>query len=340
MNIVCSICIANYNGIGLIDECLSSVHAQTFSSPIEIIVHDDASTDRSVQHIHENYPDVLLIESKENVGFCAANNRMVAAAQGQYLLLLNNDATLLPDALAVLHREAARSVRPAILSLPQNDAETNNLLDIGNWLDPFLNPVPNIDPRRREVAMVMGACLWLPKLLWDELGGFPEWFGSIGEDLYLCCRARLAGYPIMVPAGSGYLHHVGKSFGGGKVMKGRLNTTFQRRAKSERNKTFAMILIYPIFPLLIVLPVHLLLLFVEGILLSLLKRNRDFLAVTYFPVFLALAQKRRSLLKLRKEVQNNRKTSSINFFRLFSFIPHKLTLLIKYGLPQVERDPR
>ena len=42
--------------------------------------------------------------------------------------------------------------------------------------------------------MVIGACLWIQKGLWEELGGFPEWFGSIAEDMYLCCRARLAGY--------------------------------------------------------------------------------------------------------------------------------------------------
>ena len=37
--------------------------------------------------------------------------------------------------------------------------------------------------------MVIGACLWIPQGLWTELGGFPEWFESIAEDMYLCCRA-------------------------------------------------------------------------------------------------------------------------------------------------------
>ncbi|MCZ7654266.1 MAG: hypothetical protein M5R42_08205 [Rhodocyclaceae bacterium] len=80
--------------------------------------------------------------------------------------------------------------------------------------------MPNRDPRRQDVAMVAGACLWIPKHLWDELGGFPEWFGSIGEDLYLCCMARLAGHPVRAPGTSGYRHGVGASFGGGKVSGG------------------------------------------------------------------------------------------------------------------------
>ena len=111
---------------------------------------------------------------------------------------------------------------PAILTLPQYDAETGALLDIGSRLDPFLNPVPNLDPARNEVGTVHGACLWIDKALWDELGGFPEWFGSVGEDLYLCCCARLAGYPVRALGNSGYRHRVGQSFGGGKAQAGKL----------------------------------------------------------------------------------------------------------------------
>src|SRR3546814_17849038 len=91
--------------------------------------------------------------------------------------------------------------------------------------------------------MFMGACVWIPKNLWVELGGCPEWFGSIGEDLYLCCRARLAGYRVESLNHSGYRHWVGYSFGGGKVKGDRLATTKIRRALSERNKSFVMILI-------------------------------------------------------------------------------------------------
>ena len=103
---VCSVCIANYNGRGYIDRCLKSIQEQDCFFPLEIIVHDDASTDGSVQYIRKNYPGVLLIESKENVGFCVSNNRMVARARGRYILLLNNDAELFPDAVRTLHTEA------------------------------------------------------------------------------------------------------------------------------------------------------------------------------------------------------------------------------------------
>jgi glycosyltransferase involved in cell wall biosynthesis len=72
-----SVCIANYNGAGIIDACIRSVLAQDCGFPVEIIVHDDASPDGSGQHVQECYPSVRLLESSENVGFCVSNNRMV-----------------------------------------------------------------------------------------------------------------------------------------------------------------------------------------------------------------------------------------------------------------------
>ena len=94
---LCSICIANFNGENLLVDCIESVLAQQGEIPVEILVHDDASTDTSVALLRERYPDVILIESTENVGFCIANNRLAERARGRYLLLLNNDAALAPD---------------------------------------------------------------------------------------------------------------------------------------------------------------------------------------------------------------------------------------------------
>lgn len=332
---VCSVCIPNYNGMATLAACLDSVLVQDGDLPLEIIVHDDASTDESVAFIRQYYPQIVLIESQENVGFCVANNRMAAMAKGHYLLLLNNDAALWPGALGTLLEKAQALGQLAILSLPQYDWQTGDLLDRGSCLDPFLNPVPNRDPQREGVGLVIGACLWIPRRLWEDLGGFPEWFGSIGEDLYLCCRARLAGYPVQVVNRSGYRHQVGNSFGGGKVTSGRLATTFRRRALSERNKTFVMALTFPAPILQIVFPLHLLLLLVEGVLMSLVKRDRRLLGEIYWPVFQALGQQWRRLWRLRREIQQGRRLSAWRFWSVFQWMPYKLTALIRYGLPDV-----
>gem|GEM_PF-3707662 len=101
------------------------MRAQAFAAEVEIIVHDDASTNASAAHIRTHHPDVRLIESAENVGFCIANNRMAAAARGRYLLLLNNDATLLPDALETLRAEAERLARAGVVPYRFIHAQTH-----------------------------------------------------------------------------------------------------------------------------------------------------------------------------------------------------------------------
>lgn len=332
---VVSVCIANYNGAAIIASCIESVLAQDCDFPIEILVHDDASTDGSVELLVSDYPNVHLIRSDSNVGFCIANNRMVAQAEGTYILLLNNDAELHLDALRVLHKEAEKIAGPAILSLPQYDFASDEIIDRGCLLDPFFNPVPNLDPRRRVVAMVIGACLWIPRQLWKKLGGFPEWFGSIGEDLYLCCRARLAGYPVRALETSGYRHRVGASFGGGKAHNGKLSTTFRRRALSERNKTFVMLMTCPAPFMQILLPVHLTLLLVEGGLLAIMKGRLACLTEVYLPVFAAMFRQRQALIAGRCAIMQSRRLASADFFAIFDPLPYKLRMLLKHGLPSV-----
>jgi GT2 family glycosyltransferase len=333
---VCSICIANYNGRNVIDACLDSVFRQDFSHPVEVIVHDDASTDNSVKIIREKYPEVILIESSENVGFCISNNRMTARAKGKYLLFLNNDACLLPDAIDKLYSSSESEEKPMILGLPQYDAATGELIDRGSLFDLFLNPVPNQDITVTDVGMVMGACLWLPKGLWEELGGFPEWFQTLAEDMYLCCLARLMRYPVRVLPDSGFKHWVGKSLGGGKVDAGRLVTSIKRRALSERNKSYVMLLCYPGPLAYILIPLHLLLLTIEGMLLAAIKGDRRIWSDIYKSCLKALWSNRQKIVQLRTEIQAGRKISSMSFYSVFSIVPHKLRMLLKYGLPTVK----
>ncbi|MCB1785181.1 MAG: glycosyltransferase [Gammaproteobacteria bacterium] len=335
MTPVVSVCIAHYLGPRLIDACIASVHAQDFDLPVEILVHDDASDDESVAHIRQHHPEVRLIESAQNVGFCVANNRMADAARGEYLLLLNNDAELLPDALRTLHAEASAISRPAILTLPQFDHASGDIVDRGCLLDPFFNPVPNLDPARRDVAMTIGACLWIPRTLWNELGGFPDWFGSIGEDLYLCCRARLSGHPVRVCDTSGYRHRIGASFGGARVQQGRLRTTLRRRALSERNKTFALTIITPPALLVLLLPTHLLLLLLEGTALMLVRRQTRIFTSVYLPILPELWRARRQLVDSRRHVQQRRTATYGQFLAAFVWWPRKLEMLRRHGFPEI-----
>lgn len=332
---VCSICIANYNGMKVIDNCIRSVMAQDFEQVVEIIVHDDASTDGSADYIREHYPDVVLIVSETNVGFCISNNRMAKVARGRYILLLNNDAELFPDALSALYTEAEQAATPAILGLPQYDAATGSLIDIGSRFDPFLNPIPNLDPSQHKIGMIIGACLWLPSSLWEELGGFPDWFGSLAEDMYLCCLARLYGYTVMALPDSGFRHWVGQSLGGGKIVNNRLATKLTRRVISERNKTFVMALTYPAPVFHIIFPLHLGLLLMEGVILAMLKGKTSLYKDIYWACIKAQWIERKRLRQLRRKIQAHPHIGIKKFLSVFDLIPYKLSMLWRHGLPEV-----
>jgi GT2 family glycosyltransferase len=333
---VISVCIANYNGINIIGPCIESVQNQTTDYQFEILVHDDASTDNSVAFIQSEFPDVKLFTSSENIGYCRSNNKLAEHALGEYLLFLNNDATLLPDAVQSLLDCSRQADNQCILGLPQYDMETGKLLDRGNLFDVFLNPVPNLNAQRTDVGLIIGACLWTPKTIWDEIGGFPDWFHTLTEDLYLCLVARIFGYDVKVLTTSGFRHWVGKSLGGGKVKQGKLKTTYKRRRLSERNKTYAMILCYPTLLLVIVLPIHLTLFAIEGIILSIIKRDWNIWSKIYSYTFECLWKEKKRIIKKRSEIQNKSKMSYKQFLSIFVCYPYKLKMLVFHGLPHLK----
>lgn len=336
-NPLCSVCIANYNGGKIIDKCIDSILLQSeYAGSVEIIVHDDASTDNSVALIKDKYPQVRLLCSETNVGFCLSNNRMVEVALGTYVLLLNNDAALWPDSLGTLIRHARSQDRQGILTLPQYDWQSREIVDRGCLLDPFYNPVPNLDPDRKDVAMVVGACLWIPRKLWQELGGFPAWLESIAEDALLCCNARIKGYPVQVTADSGYWHEQGKSFGGNRADSFKLLSTYRRRRFSERNKTYLLCLFTPIQLLVPLMFVHIMLLFFEGLVLSIIKWNKRIFVEIYYNVIVCLVKNKKNILNERLSTQSDRKCSSKSYYQCFTFKPRKLMMLFKHGIPGIK----
>jgi GT2 family glycosyltransferase len=96
-----SILIVSFNTSAMMRECIASIHAAQGALKIEIIVVDNGSRDDSVQVLATEYPEVVLIPSAVNLGFGGANNRAYEAATGRYIVLLNSDAFLHPDALRI-----------------------------------------------------------------------------------------------------------------------------------------------------------------------------------------------------------------------------------------------
>jgi GT2 family glycosyltransferase len=220
--------------------------------------------------------------------------------------------------------------------LPQYDWATGLLVDRGLLLDPFYNPVPNLDASRADVAMVIGACLFMPRSLWQALGGFPEWMGSIAEDMFLCCTARLSGSRVRVAASSGYRHRQGASFGGNKPFAGKLLTTSRRRQLSERNKTAVMFICTPTFLVWPLLGLHLLVLAIEGAVMALLSGRRSIWTEIYGAAIRGIWVDIRVLTKRRSLQQAGRAISLGRYCRPFTLFPHKLRLLYRHGTPDIK----
>ena len=92
-----SIVIVSWNVKDLLRGCLNSLLAAGRATPnltTEIIVVDSASTDGSPQMVRDEFPQVRLIASDQNLGYSGGNNVGAAAAQGRYIFLLNPDTVV------------------------------------------------------------------------------------------------------------------------------------------------------------------------------------------------------------------------------------------------------
>lgn len=106
---VFSIIIVSWNSAAFMERCLQHLRAQSFDQ-FEIILVDNASADRTVE-LAQNFCRshdlrLLLIQNTSNLGYAVANNKGIAVAQGDLILLLNTDAFLPPDFLTQIYEQA------------------------------------------------------------------------------------------------------------------------------------------------------------------------------------------------------------------------------------------
>ena len=97
-----SVIFVNYNTCKLTCEAIQSVYRFTKKLNIEIIVSDNNSADNSIATIKNKFPEVIIIENKQNLGFGKANNKGIEIAKGKYLFFLNTDTCLINNAIEIL----------------------------------------------------------------------------------------------------------------------------------------------------------------------------------------------------------------------------------------------
>ena len=93
-----SICLVTYEARDYLRNCLHSIYENPPDCEFGIIVVDNCSTDGTQELLKSKYPEVDLIENQENMGFTAPSNQALRKSKGDYLLLLNPDTHLKPQA--------------------------------------------------------------------------------------------------------------------------------------------------------------------------------------------------------------------------------------------------
>jgi len=215
-----SIVILTRNQLPYTRECLDSIRLRT-DEPYELIVVDNGSTDGTVEYLRSQ-PDVKLIENRDNRGFPAGCNQGIRVADGDQVLLLNNDVIVttgwLGRLLTALHSDPEIGLVGPCTNwawgkqrVPASYADLAGL-DGWAWEWGKLHDRILEDPPERLV----GFCLLFRRSLVDEIGLLDERFGlgNFEDDDY-CRRARRAGYRATIAKGV-FVHHYGGVTHGGE----------------------------------------------------------------------------------------------------------------------------
>jgi GT2 family glycosyltransferase len=215
-----SVVVVNWNRRELLRECLSSLARQGCAG-FETIVVDNGSSDGSAEMAEAEF-GARVVRNRENRGFCAANNQGIAAARGELIALLNNDAEADPGWLAALARvfEDRPEVGMAASKIlvyedPRRIDKAGHLI----WPD-------GQNRGRGSGALDSGQFDSLEEALWPdgcaamyrarmlrEIGGFDEDFFAYGDDAELGLRARIAGWKCLYAPDAVVRHHRGATLG-------------------------------------------------------------------------------------------------------------------------------
>lgn len=206
-----SIVVPAYNAIPYFESFLSSIYCQN-RIKFEVIWVDSSSTDESVQKIRVQFPQTKIIELKSNAGYRRAANIGAREAQGEYLVICNQDTKVECDWLGQLVSSAETQLTVGIVApkiLMYDDPGIIN--EVGNTLhftglygSRGLGAPATMFNVPEVIATVSGCCFLIRRALWEKLGGFSEdfdqfdtgWHASY-EDVDLAMRAQLLGYKVV-----------------------------------------------------------------------------------------------------------------------------------------------
>lgn len=229
-NIDVSIVIVSWNVAKQLKKCLPSLKMYTKKVRYEVIVVDNNSSDDTAHLVKEKFRWVRFIKAGSNLGFAKANNLGIKGSKGKVILILNPDTIFFENTIHKLFNY--------LKSNPKVGAVGPKLVNTDGGLQPSVRIFPTIWteligktkldillPRNRifgsyrmtwwnfdsirEVDQIMGACMMIPRNVFDEVGVFDEQFKMYFEEVDLCFRIKKAGWKVIYYPDS-TLTHIGR----------------------------------------------------------------------------------------------------------------------------------
>lgn len=220
-----SIIILNRDGLNHLEKLFKDFQNNLEYTNYEILVVDNASTDDSIRFLEQLPLPVKIIKNTENRSFSAANNQAVREANGEFLLLLNNDVEptygWLNQMMQAALKEDGIGAVGAKLIYPYQDQHPHSFkiqhtgiafkeedgfikpYNLGEGQEPF-QPETN---REQARAGVTGACMLVRKELYQEVGGLDEGYSYGYEDVDFCLKLNRKGYKNIYCPEALLFHH-------------------------------------------------------------------------------------------------------------------------------------
>jgi N-acetylglucosaminyl-diphospho-decaprenol L-rhamnosyltransferase len=227
-----SIICVNWNSVDYLRECIASIHEHTQGLEFEIIVVDNASPQRDVDILKEEFPDIRILKSQENIGFAKANNCGFRHSTGEYVMFLNPDTKLMERSINIMV-EAIKSLPDAgIVGCKLLNADLSVQLSSIQKFPTILNqaldaeylqlrwphcplweiaPLFSDEAKLQRVEVISGACMLLRRSVFDRVGMFSEDYFMYAEDLDLNFKVKRAGFTNYYVGGTKIIHYGGKS---------------------------------------------------------------------------------------------------------------------------------
>ncbi|WP_299115973.1 glycosyltransferase family 2 protein [uncultured Winogradskyella sp.] len=219
-----SVVILNYNVRYFLELCLKSVELAIANIEAEIIVVDNNSSDESCQMVKQQFPNVILIENKENSGFSKGNNIGVAKAKGKYVCILNPDTVVAEDTFIKILQYAKKKQDIGIIGcqlidgngvfLPESKRHVPTARIAFQKMIGYADNYYNVNLNKNDIGktdVLVGAFMVLKREVYNYVGGFDEDYFMYGEDIDLSYKILKSGYINYYFGEASIIHFKGES---------------------------------------------------------------------------------------------------------------------------------